>query len=99
MNSMDNLRKIVVGILALTILCLGGCGGTKILKEPKVLELKNPLAASEDASLAASFDWAIVRAGPGTGVQNAAWAGAVSRVHDVSDGGMWSACAATTVTW
>lgn len=88
MNSMDNLRKIVVGILALTILCLGGCGGTKILKEPKVLELKNPLAASEDASLTASFDWVIVRDGPGTWAKNAAWDEYLLRVHNLSDDGI-----------
>jgi len=88
MNSLDNLQKIVVGLLALTILCLGGCGGTKILKEPKVLELKNPLAATEDASLAASFDWVIVRDGPGTWAKNADWDEYLLRVHNLSDDGI-----------
>jgi hypothetical protein len=88
MRSMGNLRKIVVGILALTILCFGGCGGTKILKETKDLELKNPLAASEDASLAASFDWVIVRDGPGTWARNADWDEYLLRVHNLSDDGL-----------
>jgi hypothetical protein len=52
---------------------LGGCGGTKLLKEPQPLSVQQALAAGSDAQVTASLDWVIVRDGPGTWAKNADW--------------------------
>jgi hypothetical protein len=58
---------------AATIAALGGCGGTKLLKEPQPLVLEEALAESSDADVDAALDWVIVRDGPGTWAKNADW--------------------------
>ena len=61
-------------LIALAILAvLGGCGGTKVLKEAQPLVAREPLAAAADTRLSASLDWVIVRDGPGTWAKNADW--------------------------
>jgi len=52
---------------------LGGCGGTKLLKEPEPIAVQEALALNSDARVAASLDWVIVRDGPGTWAKNADW--------------------------
>ncbi len=52
---------------------LGGCGGTKLLKEPQQLTAQDALAAGSDAAVSATLDWVIVRDGPGTWARNADW--------------------------
>lgn len=52
---------------------LGGCGGTKLLKEPQPLAVEQSLAAGSDAQVSATLDWVIVRDGPGTWAKNADW--------------------------
>jgi len=71
--------------LLLMVFCLAGCGGTKILKEPKNLELQGPLVVESDARLTAGVDWVIVRDGPGTWTKNADWDEYLFRVHNTSD--------------
>ena len=71
--------------LLLLVLCLTGCGGTKILKEPKNLELQGPLVVESDTRLTAGLDWVIVRDGPGTWSKNADWDEYLFRVHNSSD--------------
>lgn len=61
-------------LVALAILAvLGGCGGTKVLKEAQPLVAQEPLAVAADTRLSATLDWVIVRDGPGTWAKNADW--------------------------
>lgn len=71
--------------IALAFLCLAGCGGAKVLKEPKAMELEGSLVVESDSSLTAGFDWVIVRDGPGTWSKNADWDEYLFRVHNASD--------------
>lgn len=71
--------------LLLMVFCLTGCGGTKILKEPKNLDLQGSLVVESDAKLTAGFDWVIVRDGPGTWAKNADWDEYLFRIHNTSD--------------
>ena len=70
----DSIRH-VSGTLVALLLCasLGGCGGTKVLKEPQPLVPQEPLAMASGAQLSATLDWVIVRGGPGTWAKNADW--------------------------
>jgi hypothetical protein len=52
---------------------LSGCGGTKILKEPLALEIKQPLVTASDQNVSAELIWVIVRDGPGTWAKNVDW--------------------------
>lgn len=63
---------------------LAGCGGTKILDEEIPLALAEPLASGQDASLAVTLDWVIVRDGPGAWARNADWDEYLVRVENVS---------------
>ncbi|MGI9232336.1 MAG: hypothetical protein ACR2RD_01780 [Woeseiaceae bacterium] len=64
-------------ILAAKLVCvaliLGGCSGTKVLKEPQPLQATQPLATVADHRLGVTLDWVIVRDGPGTWAKNADW--------------------------
>jgi len=71
--------------LTLAFLCLAGCGGAKVLKEPKSLELQGALVVESDSRLTAGFDWVIVRDGPGTWSKNADWDEYLFRLHNASD--------------
>ncbi len=59
-------RLLVNGLLLSIALLITACGGNKVLKEPKPLELEGPLALESDGNLAVAFDWVIVRDGPET---------------------------------
>jgi hypothetical protein len=68
------INKLRLAIASgLLLFGLSGCGGTKILKEPKALELQGSLAANADQRIGATFDWVIVRDGPGSWAKNADW--------------------------
>ena len=60
-------------VAAVVFVALGGCGGTKLLKEPQPLSVEQSLAAGSDARVSATLDWVIVRDGPGTWAKNADW--------------------------
>ena len=64
-------------LFTFTIACaviLSGCGGgTKILKEPLALEIKQPLVTASDQNVSADLIWVIIRDGPGTWAKNADW--------------------------
>ena len=64
---------------------LGGCGGTKLLKEPQPLTVQGALAAGSDTRVSATLDWVIVRDGPGTWARNADWDEYLITVRNVSN--------------
>lgn len=71
-----------VVVMAALSLCLAGCGGSKVLKDPKPLPVSQSLAAASDGHLAATLDWVIVRDGPGTWAKNADWDEYLIRVRN-----------------
>jgi len=81
----NSKRTLAMVALLLTVFYVTGCGGSKILKDPKTLELQGPLAVESDSKLTAGFDWVIVRDGPGTWSKNADWDEYLFRVHNTSD--------------
>ncbi|MDX1406214.1 MAG: hypothetical protein R3192_16875 [Woeseiaceae bacterium] len=60
-------------IWATLSLCLTGCGGAKVLKEPEPIVTTQAVAVAADQQLSARLDWVIVRGGPGTWAKNADW--------------------------
>ena len=72
------------GVLLL-LLALSGCGGTKVLKEPKPLVVAQSLAIASDQRLSATLDWVVVRDGPGTWAKNVDWDEYLIRVQNLSD--------------
>ena len=69
----------------LLLLALSGCGGTRVLKEPKPLIVPQSLATASDQHLSATVDWVIVRDGPGTWAKNVDWDEYLIRVQNLSD--------------
>jgi hypothetical protein len=81
-NSKLNLGLSVTILLSACLLT--GCGGTKVLKEPKPIMTTQPLAANSDERVTATLDWVIVRGGPGTWAKNADWDQYLLRVSNLS---------------
>ena len=79
------LRRGSVAVLAV---CLSGCGGTKVLKEPEPLAITQSIADASDAALAGRRDWIIYRDGPGTWAKNVDWDEYMIGVKNVSDASM-----------
>jgi len=77
------MRIVVFGALA--AVGLSGCGGSKVLRNPKPLAVTQSLAATSDQRLAATLDWVIVRDGPGTWAKNVDWDEYLIRVQNLSD--------------
>jgi hypothetical protein len=67
------LHFLRLGFVALLIVCLSGCGGTKVLKEPEPLAITQSIANASDDALSARLDWIIYRDGPGTWAKNVDW--------------------------
>lgn len=65
--------RLAVGIVSGLALGLAACAGSKILKEPKALQLVEPLAAAIRDDVEVDLAWVIVRDGPGTWARNADW--------------------------
>lgn len=83
-----NNSRLDPGIFVAFLLCacvVAGCGGTKVLKEPRPVQTAQPLAANSDRRVAATLDWVIVRDGPGTWARNADWDEYLLRVDNRSD--------------
>lgn len=72
-------------VLSLLALGLAGCGGSKVLKRPRVLTLAEPLAVVSNEHIEAVLDWVIVRDGPGTWARNANWDEYLLRVSNRHD--------------
>jgi len=82
----NNFRQCAMIITIFAVFSvLTGCGGTKVLKEPRPLQFENSLATAADANIEASLDWVIVRDGPGTWARNADWDEYLIRVSNHSD--------------
>jgi hypothetical protein len=77
--------------LGLVIACLfvaatlGGCGGTKVLKEPQPIQTTQTIATASDELVTASIDWVIVRDGPGTWAKNVDWDEYLIRIQNLGD--------------
>ena len=74
------------GVLPLSflLLALAGCGGSKVLEEPRTLTLGAPLAAAADEHIELQLDWVVVREGPGSWVHDARWDQYLLRVGNSS---------------
>ncbi len=78
--------KLTFAIVCLFVaVSLGGCGGTKVLKEEQPIQTTKPLAIASDQQITATIDWVIVRDGPGTWAKNADWDEYLLRVNNESD--------------
>ncbi len=67
------MKSGVTIVTAALSLCLSGCGGSKVLKEPEPLVVTQSLSTASDQHLTATLDWVIVRDGPGTWAKNVDW--------------------------
>ena len=67
---MNHLKLLSIFTL---LLMLGGCGGTKLLKEPEPLVATQALVTASNAQLSVTLDWVIYRDGPGTWARNVDW--------------------------
>jgi hypothetical protein len=70
--------------LAILLLALAGCGGSKVLEEPRTLTLEAPLATGADERLELHLDWVVVRDGPGSWVRHAEWDQYLLRIGNLS---------------
>lgn len=77
-------RLFAIGI-ALSLVSLVGCGGTKVLKEPQPMQITQALGEASNQKTTATLDWVIVRDGPGTWAKNADWDEYLLRVRNQSD--------------
>jgi hypothetical protein len=83
-----NFSRLYLGFpvtVLLSACVLGGCGGTKVLKEPQPIQTTQPLAVMSNQKIAATLDWVIVRDGPGTWARNADWDEYLLRVRNQSE--------------
>ncbi len=78
-------KRPLLAFVLLGAAMLGGCGGTKVLKEPQPMQAAQALATDADQRLSATLDWVIVRDGPGTWAKNADWDEYLLRVKNLSD--------------
>ncbi len=79
------IRKPGILLIATVLsLCLTGCGGAKVLKEPEPLAITQSLAVASDQRFSATLDWVIVRDGPGTWAKNVDWDEYMIRVQNLS---------------
>ena len=79
-----NLHILRIGFVAFLAVCLSGCGGTKVLKEPEPLAITQSIADASDDALLARLDWIIYRDGPGTWAKNVDWDEYMIGVKNVS---------------
>ena len=77
-------RLLATGI-ALCLVSLFGCGGTKVLKESQPMQITQPLGVASDRQKTATLDWVIIRDGPGTWAKNADWDEYLLRVSNQSE--------------
>lgn len=78
-------KSTLIGLMLALALVLTGCGGTKILKEPELLVVTEPLSSASDPAFSGTLDWVIFRDGPGTWARNVDWDEYLIRVENLSD--------------
>jgi hypothetical protein len=80
------MKKLhICTVVSLLLVALAGCGGTKVLKEPRPIQTTQPLATASDHRLTVMLDWVIVRDGPGTWAKNSDWDEYLLKVSNLSD--------------
>ena len=79
------MKSGAIFVTAILSLCLAGCGGTKVLKEPRPPVVTQALATASDQRLSATLDWVIVRDGPGTWARNVDWDEYQISIHNPGD--------------
>ncbi|MBT8147418.1 MAG: hypothetical protein KJN90_11235, partial [Gammaproteobacteria bacterium] len=72
-------------LTSVLVLCLAGCGGTKLLDKPVPMTVGQPLASAADRQISVAVDWIVVRDGPGTWARNADWDEYLIRVQNLSN--------------
>ena len=80
-------ERVNLGLTSATVillLCLAGCGGAKVLKEPEPLAVGQSLSAASDEHLSVTLDWVIVRDGPGAWAKNVDWDQYLIRVKNLN---------------
>jgi hypothetical protein len=65
---------------------LGGCGGPHVLREPNVLDEREPVSLTNDSRLEASIERVIVRNGRGSWAADANWDEYHVRMRSLSEG-------------
>ena len=78
----DSIRIVSYIILSFMILACGG--GSRIVKEPQVIETTQPLASGIDSNIAVDLYWVIVRNGLGAWAKNADWDEYLIHFHNIS---------------
>jgi hypothetical protein len=72
-------------IACLVVACaLAGCGGSRVLKEPKPIVITQSLATASDQHVSATLDWVVVRDGDGTWAKNSYWDEYLLRISNKS---------------
>lgn len=56
-----------------TLFLLVSCGGARLVEEPEIIQIPQPLAMSTDDTITGSLYWVVVRNGLGSWVENADW--------------------------
>jgi len=64
---------------------LAGCGGSRVLKEPKPIVSTHSLATASDQQVSATLNWVVVRDGEGTWAKNTYWDEYLLRISNRSD--------------
>ena len=77
------ITRLTVGIVVFVLVACSG--GSKLLVDPRPLEIVDPLTQASDARLEIKLDWVIVRDGPGTWARNADWDEYLVRIKNVSN--------------
>jgi hypothetical protein len=77
--------SIAGAVVISAILCLAGCGGSKVLKNPEQLRIERALASTSNHQIELILDLIIVRDGPGTWAKNADWDEYLLRVRNLSN--------------
>lgn len=86
-DAMKMSRRISSHLICLLLgaWLVAGCGGTKLLEEPKPLIIEKPLVSTSDEQCELHLDWVIVRDGPGTWAANADWDEYLLRIRNLTD--------------
>lgn len=74
----------IVSYIIMCFMIVGCGGGSRIVKEPQVIETTQPLASGIDRNIAVDLYWVIIRNGPGSWAKNADWDEYIIHFHNIS---------------